>query len=366
MHIALILDDERLLHEALMLSRLCVGLMDEGCTLTRLVPIEPTGRGGRYDEGPAGVTTRLAVPMKVLPWMRKTRAEQIAQAMERSLPDAIYGIGRDTWQLTCDLGKYLQRPAAISVWSADLIGRIPHGRSASVLGAFVAPTRPLADALRETVDPNLVCHVPHGVAIAKQSWPVFQDSDRPVALAVVGSGRDVTSYRALLGGYSRLVRDNYAVHAFIELRGPQQHEIWRYARRLDILGSISTITDAARFRSLITQCDALVLPERYGEVRSLVLDAMAMGLPVVAADDPFLDMLIAEETALLVDEAEPDAWAVQLRKLLSSPDFAQKLGLAGREYVQQHHRSSRQISALLEMFNRLIHGETIDYSAAVQ
>lgn len=366
MHLALILDDERLLHEKLMLSRLCVGLMDEGCTLTRLVPIEPTGRGERYDEGPAGVTTRLAVPLKVLPWMRSTRAEQIAQAMERSAPDAIYAVGRDTWQLAGDLGRRFESPVAISVWSADLLPHIPRGRSAAAIGAYVAPTRPLADALRDVVDPNLVSYVPQGVAVPKSAWPVFQDSSRPIALAVVGSGRDVMSYRALLGGFSRLLRDNYTAHAFIELRGPQQHEIWRHAHRLDLLSNVSTITDAARFRSLLTQCDALVLPERYGEVRSLVLDAMAMGLPIVAAEDPFLDMLIADETALLVSQPETDAWAAQLRKLLSSPEFAQKLGLAGRAYIDEHHRSSRQIAALLEMLNRLIHGEAIDYSAAVQ
>jgi len=366
MQVLMLADRSFARREHAMLRRLEVGLLDEGCTLTRLVPIEPTGRGGRYDEGPAGVTTRLAVPLKVLPWMRKTRAKQIAQALERSRPDAVYGVGRDTWQLTCDLANQLECPAAISVWSADLVSRVPGSRGASTIGAYVAPTRPLADALRDSVDPNLVCYVPQGGAIAKKPWPVFQDPNRPVALAVVGSGRDVASYRALLGGYSRLVRDNYAVHAFLELRGPQQHEIWRYAHRLEILSSISTITDAAKFRSLLTQCDALILPERYGEVRSLVLDAMAMGLPVIAAEDPFLDMLIADETALLVSDPEPDGWAVQLRKLLASPDFARKLGLAGRQYVTEQHRSSDQISALLEMFNRLIHGETIDYTAAVQ
>lgn len=366
MHIALILDNERLLHESVMLSRLSVGLIDEGCTLTRIIPTGHRAVPGERSDGVAGIATNISVPLRVLPWLRRSRAEQVADALPRTVPDVVYAWGKDTWTLARDLGRRFECPVAINIWCADLLRSLPRGRHARAFSAFITPTRPLADALREVVDPSLVSRVPQGVVIPKSPWPVFGDPQRPAAAAIIGSGRDVVSYRALLSGLSRVLKQNGSLHAFIELRGPQQHEIWRHARRLELLESISAITDAARFRSLLTQCDTLILPERYGEVRSLTLDAMAMGVPVVAAEDHFLDYLIAEETALLVTEAEPEQWTTQLLKLLSSPEFPRQLGLSARKYVQQHHSSTSQVSKLLETLKRAVHGDTIGFAATSQ
>ncbi len=363
MHIALIIDSERMLHEGPMLSRLCVGLLDSGNNVTRIVPaVTERGSEPRRDSA-SGVANQISVPMKVLPWLRRPRVEQVAQAMQRSDPDVVYGWGRETWPLALDLSKRFECPAAINIWSVDLLRVMPKGRLSTSVGAYIAPSRALATAAREVVDASLVSYVPQGVAIPTEPSSIFEDPQRPISIAVIGSGRDLLSYRALLNGMSKLLKQNFNVQIALELRGPQQHEIWKQAQRLELLGNISAITDAARFRSLLTHCDMLVLPERFGEVRSLILEAMACGLPIIAAEDPYLDFLIADETALLVPDAEADLWAAQLRKLLSSPDFSRQLGRAGRRYVQEHHASSSQVSALQATLERAVHGESFDFSS---
>lgn len=362
----MIIDDERLLHERIMLSRLCVGLIDEGCTLTRIVPQNSEGAANEPGQSELGLAARIAVPMKVLPWMRKSRAESIAQAMQRAVPDVIYAIGYEAWQVALDLAKHIERPVALNVWCAQLLRKLPNARAAHAVNAYIAPAHQLVAALRERVEPELVSYVPQGVAVPAESWPVFSKPNQTTSLAVVGSGVDIISYRALLSGLSRIFSEYSNVHVFMELRGPQQHEIWRQAHRLEMLANVSAITDAAQFRTLLTQCDVLILPERVGELRSLVLEAMAMGLPVVAAKDPMLDIFKADENALIVNEAEPERWFDAIHKLLSSHDFAKQLGSAGRKYVQENHRSSDQVSALLETLGQVVHGGTIDFRANTQ
>ena len=102
---------------------------------------------------------------------------------------------------------------------------------------YVAPTEPLARELRERVEEGLVCTVPMGVAVPDVPRSILVDADSSIALAVLGGARDVRSYQALLTGLARVVRDLPHVQVFLELNGPNEHEIWRHARRLGSLRS---------------------------------------------------------------------------------------------------------------------------------
>ncbi|MHC4220600.1 MAG: glycosyltransferase, partial [Planctomycetota bacterium] len=146
------------------------------------------------------------------------------------------------------------------------------------------------------------------------------------------------------------------IQACLELRGPNEHEIWRQARRLDLLGHISTIDDAAQHRTLLTGCDVLVVPERFGEVRSLILGAMALGMPVMASDDPYLDMLVAEQTAIIVQQPDPDEWADNLRRLFTESDLAHRIGGAARDWIAEHHRPEDHAVRLTAAFQQVLSG----------
>ena len=98
------------------------------------------------------------------------------------------------------------------------------------------------------------------------------------------------------------------------------------------------------------------MPERYGELRSLLLEAMAFGIPVIAGDDPFLDMLVDGESATIVTQSDAEGWARQLQRLLTDTEAARAIGQAGRRRIAADHRSSDQVSRLIEQFHRITTG----------
>ncbi|NOX64046.1 MAG: glycosyltransferase family 4 protein, partial [Chloroflexi bacterium] len=70
-------------------------------------------------------------------------------------------------------------------------------------------------------------------------------------------------------------------------------------------------------------------PEPFGRT---VIEAMAAGLPVVAANTAALpDLVLDGETGLLVPPANPSAQAAALNRLLSDHALMRKMGRAGRE-----------------------------------
>jgi glycosyltransferase involved in cell wall biosynthesis len=361
-HLGLIIDEHRLRRDHAMVNRLAVGLLGEGVIVTRIVPDRLVSYAVDTSQARIALARTIETPMQVLPWHRARRAARLDEALGRRRPDVLYAMGRSAWAVGIDLARRLDVPLAVDAWSLDDARRAPRGRQGASIAAYFAPTPSLTRALGERVDPGLVCPMPVGIGIPAEPRDVLQDPER-VAIAVVGQGRDIVGYRALLGGLSRIIRDHPQVQVFIELDGANEHEIWRYARQLGLLESVSLIGDAATHRNLLLRCDMLVLPEQFGELHTIVLEAMSYGLAIVTVRDPVLDMLEDGVTASVVDPAEPEVWARTLQRLLTDPDEARALGRAARERVGTDFRSTTSVACLVETLERLQTGGTYRFEA---
>ena len=356
MHVAMIIDEERLLHEQLMLNRLVIGLIDHGAQVTRIIPDVVSAETIDAGEQRIALTPRIQIPMRVLPWMRRTRAERLAEVADQRPFDLVYAVGEQAWSIGLDLSRTIEQPLALNVWAASLIRRVPRARHQGRIGCYITPTPTLASKLGRRVERDLVSMVPMGVSVPREPRNVLAERENAIGLAVIGGGRDTSAYESLLAALSRIVREWPQVQIVLELRGPRAHEIWRQARRLDLLSHISTISDAAHHRSLLTRCDGLLIPERSGEMNSLILDAMAMGLPVVANEDANLDMLCPEAGTRLLDDPSPDSWYRNISTLIKNPEDARAAGMKGRDLVARRYRSIDQVERLMQTFEMTMSG----------
>lgn len=364
MHVALIISEERLLHEHFMLNRLAIGLMSEGLRVTRIVPESLAWEHVRLGEKRIALTPCFEVDMKVLPWMRKSRTSQLASEMEKSPPDAIYVIGEPCWRVGHELSEALEKPLLLDVWNARMARRVPKGHLARHVAAYVTPTREMNRLLGQTVDPGLICTVPMGIALPTTSRKILSNPKQSISMAIVGGGRDVPAYRAMLGGIRRISKNLPQLQVFLELRGPNQHEIWRYARKLKLLDCISTITEASPYRRLLTQCDMMLLPERFGELYTIMLEAMANGMVIVANQDPMLEMLHDEENAYLVDAEHTDHWSQALLKAIRNPESARELGKKACLFASEHHSTNVQVESLITLLERVSMGGSYSFLQA--
>jgi hypothetical protein len=362
MHAALILDDERLLHEGSMLNRLCVGLMGEGVQVTRVVPDSQPPDGVHDSERRMGLATRLATPFRVLPWMKRLRTGHLVERLQKSPPDVLYAVGLHAWSLATELGKSLQVPVILDVWTHRLVSRIPRGTRARSVAGFVVPTQSIAQAMSQRVGAELVSLVPMGVAARSPSESISVEASTDPTVVVLGDSRDVTAYRAMLAGLSRTVREHPRLQIFLELHGPHEHDVWREAGRLSLLGQISAVSDLSRYRRLLVGCQIVLLPERSGDLRSVVLEAMAQCSAFIVSTESPLDMFVNGQTGACVDAMNPDDWASAVLRLLAHADERRRLGAAAHRLVMAHHRSSNQVEGLLATFDSIVRGGAIPFS----
>jgi N,N'-diacetylbacillosaminyl-diphospho-undecaprenol alpha-1,3-N-acetylgalactosaminyltransferase len=104
--------------------------------------------------------------------------------------------------------------------------------------------------------------------------------------------------------------------------------------------------------------DVFVLPSYYREgIPVTVLEAMAMGLPVVATDVPGCrEAVVAGETGFLVPPRNVDELVQAIRKLVEDPALRRRMGQAGRARAVQRFAIERITAQYLDLYAELLRG----------
>ncbi len=109
-------------------------------------------------------------------------------------------------------------------------------------------------------------------------------------------------------------------------------------------------------RPFLAQATLAVAPLRYGVgIQNKVLEAMAMGAPVVAARQ-VARALRADDGAELRFAERPEEYAQAILELLDAPAQRARLSQAGRAYVERRHDWQRLTADLEQVYREAISG----------
>ncbi len=108
----------------------------------------------------------------------------------------------------------------------------------------------------------------------------------------------------------------------------------------------------------------VALPSRIEGLSQVLLEAMALGLPVAAsAAGGNAELIRDRETGLLVPPLDPPAWGEALTRLLQEPALAARLAAAGRARVRRDFTLERTAARTEDVYRealarrRLLHGD---------
>jgi glycosyltransferase involved in cell wall biosynthesis len=85
-------------------------------------------------------------------------------------------------------------------------------------------------------------------------------------------------------------------------------------------------------------------------ISNVILEAFALGVPVIGTDAGGLKEVLAAETGFMVPQKDPAAIAQAIIDVANHPDEAQKRARAARKLVEEQFDISRNIRPLLELF----------------
>lgn len=118
-------------------------------------------------------------------------------------------------------------------------------------------------------------------------------------------------------------------------------------RRIEVHGQQGpTAIGTLRRRALMT-----IVPSRYETFGYTAVEALALGCPVIAANSGGLAESVRDgETGLLFDSGEPRSLAAQMVKLLDAPEWAARLGEAGRRDIASRYAPRSIAEQTLETY----------------
>ena len=122
-------------------------------------------------------------------------------------------------------------------------------------------------------------------------------------------------------------------------------------QRIQVTGTVDDL------RPYLAQATVAVCPALYAVgIQNKVLEAMAMGTPVVSTPAGCAALAAQERQEVLVAEGEEEQAAAVLR-VLSDSALARRLSAAGRRYVEAHHSWEAGARRLVEVYRQALRSE---------
>ncbi len=173
-------------------------------------------------------------------------------------------------------------------------------------------------------------------------------------LVSVGRLSEQKGQLILLGALAILAREGVQFTMTIAGDGPLRPQLEQGIRDLGLEGRVELVgwQSGTQVRDLIEGARAFVLPSLAEGLPVVLMEALALGRPVITTYIAGIPELVTDQTCgWLVPAGCVDQLATAIRRCLSAPDtLIQDMGAAGRARVLEQHDISKEGRKLAELF----------------
>jgi glycosyltransferase involved in cell wall biosynthesis len=142
--------------------------------------------------------------------------------------------------------------------------------------------------------------------------------------------------------------------------GPQRPQLELLAAELGIADAIEFAGLVGDLRALFAAAYGFVLPSRYEGMSNALLEAMAAGMPCIATRvSGSEDIIIENESGLLVPPEDPAALASALVTILTDHQRASSLGREARARVERWFDQRRVLDESIQLYSSLVRTDHI-------
>jgi hypothetical protein len=366
MRVLVLADEMFASREKPLLTRLEVGLADEGIRSIHAVP-----ESLHVVEGAELFTQAITFEAHGWAVTRRVRARHLVRKLRELVgeddqrpADIVHVFGGSVWEIGLEIGRQLEAAVALEVWRSGLVGRAASVQQEDPIGPiFMAPDLTIERALRAQKLSGTVRMTPWGVHVPDEPRVILPPG-RAISVMFVGTGRESRPFCAALEGVLRLLKRHPDLLVFMDAKAAHRSGAWMLAQKLRLGDHISLIEDIEGRRDLLLQGDLLVIPEAGGEQRSILLDAMANAMVVVARHDPDVSALIEGRTAKLVTQPSADMWELAVGQVMDDAGAARQLTESARAYIRDQRLASAHIASVLQAYSWISSGDRLPFPAA--
>lgn len=194
--------------------------------------------------------------------------------------------------------------------------------------AIIAQGRGIGDELETLGVPSSKVHIIHNGVVRPPARPPLAATEPPYLFSM-GSLSAKKGYDVLLHAFAMLASQFPDLRLYVAGGGSRHLELVDIAGRLSLTDRVRWLGEIQDDRKsvFLSGAAAYVCPSRREPFSNALLEAMAVGLPIVATNvGGNTEMLEGGDSALLVPPEDPHELAAAIAKLLRDPDLRSRLG----------------------------------------
>ena len=220
------------------------------------------------------------------------------------------------------------------------------------------------DHLRFHIAPEEKFAVIHsGVDLRTFRADLYQPSETkallgiPPEMTVVGTvGRltPVKGQEVLIRAASELIRHGEKIFLVLLGDGELRRDLEELSLRLDIAEYVRFLGWRPDVARVMAVCDIFCLPSRNEGMGKVLVEAMAMGKPIIASSIGGIpDIVRSEENGLLVPVGDAAAWAEAIARLCGDPERRRRMGDAGMQMAPRYS-AEEMIKRIDQLYGKLL------------
>ncbi len=353
MRVVILLDRSFAKREREMLSRLEIGLADEGIRVIHAVPmaIVESETFGLY-------SSKASYDDRGFPTTNSARVKQLVSSIRtltESVPspevDVVHSLGTACERLAVNLAAALNAAPLLEIWQASSIRSVSEAMRHSRVPVSLAFSDPDLRTVMKKLNQSIVgADTPWGVHPRPRDETQPVDGNSAPSVALLADGTHPAILNTALAGLAEATADFPELLIFVDTERAGSARLWKQARAHGLLERLSIVPGIEARREPTLRLDALLVPEPSGRLRSLVLDAMARGIPVVATRDPALGVLSDPQRVRLVAPGPASHWAAAVRDMLHNGPARRSVTDAAQTYVRTQRSASGHVAAVLKAY----------------
>jgi glycosyltransferase involved in cell wall biosynthesis len=300
---------------------------------------------------------RLNFPL----WGRVVR-ESIVRDLAPHPPDLIHVQSGSMYRLGAWLARRLARPYILGIHgNLPPHVRVPISRQWG--RRLIAVSQSVKSELlsRTSLPPEMVSVIHAGVDVPSSPLPpaVLAAGRLPV-VGTAGPLEAVKGHVFFLGAAQRVAAALPETEFLIAGAGPEEENLRRVARELGINHNVTFAYNLYDFSTSLAAMDVFCLPSLRQGLGTIMLEAMALGRPVIASGVGGIYSVIRNnETGLVVPPSDSGALAERILELLHDPVRARAIGEAGRQLVREEFGVERMVAQTAELYREILASERI-------
>lgn len=159
----------------------------------------------------------------------------------------------------------------------------------------------------------------------------------------------------LVWAFHLLLQDDQNTRLLIIGDGPQRDELSELAEHMGSRNEIQFLGHRQDAAEIMAALDVFCLPSEFEGMSNSLMEAMSIGIPVVASDIAANRELVRDaETGLLFKHGDGPDLARAVKQVLDDRSFAARVASAAQTYIMTNHSVDQLVKRHCELYSRLL------------